>query len=269
MKDCHVHTTLSHDGISSIADYIAYAPAIGVDEITFTEHYDDYTGLDTKLFPVNMAEYYDQYLQNHTNPKVKINFGIEIGLQPHIVNLVNHLTNQYPLDFIIGSSHITCKKDVGSDPSFFDGYSRKENYLRYFSEVLKNILSHDQFDVYGHLDYIVRYGNYAETKIAYQEFQEILDEILKSLIKKGKGIEINTSGFRYGLGSAHPNPDIIKRYKELGGQIITLGSDAHKIQDVCSHFPAVLDMLEQVGYQELAIYHHRSPDFIKISEFRK
>ena len=269
MKDCHVHTNLSHDGISSIAEYMAYAPTIGVDEITFTEHYDDYTGLKTKLYPVNIAEYYGQYLQHKNDDIVKINFGIEIGLQPHIVDFVNCLASQYPFDFIIGSSHITCKKDVGSDPSFFDGYSRKENYLRYFNEVLQNILLHNQFDVYGHLDYVVRYGSYAETKIEYKEFQEILDEILISLIKKDKGIEVNTSAFRYGLGNPHPNCDILKRYKDLGGKIITLGSDAHKTQDLCSHFNEILDVLEQIGYTEMAVYHHRIPDFIKIDDLKK
>ena len=175
------------------------------------------------------------------------------------------MVKQYPFDFIIGSSHITCKKDMAMDKSFFEGYTRNEAYLRYFKEVLENIKLYDnEFDVYGHIDYVVRYGNYAEKKIDYEEFREILDKILINLIKKDKGIEINTSGIRYGLGSPHPNIDIIKRYKELGGKIITIGSDAHKIEDLGKDFDIAYNMLKEADFREVAIYHNRKPEFIKI-----
>lgn len=269
MKDCHIHTNISHDGISSIEEYLKYASLIGVDEITFTEHYDDYTGLETKLKTLDVLDYYNQYLLYKNDKILKTNFGIEIGLQPDLVNKIEKITNQYPFDFIIGSSHITCKKDMAMDKSFFDGYSRKEAYLRYFKEVLQNIILYNQFDVYGHLDYVVRYGGYASKKIEYNEFKEILDEILINLIKKDKGIEINTSGIRYGLGNPHPNIDVIKRYKELGGKIITMGSDAHKTEDLAKNFNEAFDILENIGYREVAIYHNRIPDFVKIKQLRK
>ncbi len=269
LKDCHVHTNISHDGISSIEEYLKYAPVIGVDEITFTEHYDDYTGLETKLKTLDVLDYYNKYLLYTNNDALKTNFGIEIGLQPDLVNKIESIATQYPFDFIIGSSHITCKKDMAMDKSFFEGYSRREAYLRYFKEVLQNIKLYNQFDVYGHLDYVVRYGGYDSKKIEYSEFKEILDEILINLIKKDKGIEINTSGIRYGLGNPHPNIDVIKRYKELGGKIITIGSDAHKIQDLAKNFAEAFDILEHVGYKEIAIYHNRVPDFVKIKEMRK
>lgn len=264
MKDCHVHTNISHDGISKYEDYIKIAKQKGVDEITFTEHWDDYTGLETKLKTLDVSKYKEEYLKYKNDAVLKTNFGIEIGLQPDIVNKVKDIVNKYPFDFIIGSSHITCKKDMAMDKSFFEGLTRKEAYLKYFKEVLENIKLYDEFDVYGHIDYVVRYGGYAESKIDYIEFKEILDEILLSLIKKDKGIEINTSGIRYGLGSPHPNIDIIRRYKQLGGKIITMGSDAHKIEDLAKDFNIALDILENVGFNEIAVYHNRRPDFIKI-----
>jgi len=248
---------------------LKFASFIDVDEITFTEHYDDYTGLETKLRTLDVLDYYNKYLLYKNDNILKTNFGIEIGLQPDLVNEIENMTTQYPFDFIIGSSHITCKKDMAMDKSFFDGYSRKEAYLRYFKEVLQNIILYNQFDVYGHLDYVVRYGGYASKKIEYSEFKEILDEILINLIKKDKGIEINTSGIRYRLGNPHPNIDVIKRYKELGGKIITMGSDAHQIQDLAKNFNEAFDILEDVGYKEVAIYHNRIPDFVKIKQLRK
>ncbi len=186
MKDCHVHTNISHDGISSYQDYINIAKQKGVDEITFTEHWDDYTGIETNLKTLDVSKYMEEYLKYKNDSVLKTNFGIEIGLQPDILKKVKVLVNKYPFDFIIGSSHITCKKDMAMDRSFFDGLSRREAYLKYFKEVLENIKLYDEFDVYGHIDYVVRYGGYAESKIDYMEFGEILDEILLSLIKKDK-----------------------------------------------------------------------------------
>ena len=269
MKDCHVHTNISHDGISSIDTYIKFAYRIGVDEITFTEHYDDYTGLDTKLKTLEVSKYYEEYLSKKNDSLLKTNFGIEIGLQPDIKNSIKKLVNSYPFDFVIGSSHITCKKDMSMDKSFFEGYTKKEAYLRYFEEVLENIKIYDEFDVYGHFDYVVRYGEYNCKKIEYDDFKEILNEILINLIKKEKGIEVNTSGIRYGVGNPHPNIDILKRYKELGGKIITIGSDAHKINDLAKDFDIAFEILENVGFKEVAVYHRRKPDFIKINELKK
>lgn len=267
MKDCHVHTNISHDGISSISEYLEVAPSKSIDEITFTEHYDIYEGLNTNLKTLDVGYYYTEYLHQKNENRLKTNFGIEIGLQPDIVEQIRTMVLQYPFDFIIGSSHITCKKDIAKDKSFFEGLTRKEAYLKYFKEVLENIkLYNNEFDVYGHLDYIVRYGGYLEKKIIYDEFREILDEILISLIKKDKGIEINTSGIRYGLGSLHPNIDILKRYKQLGGKIITLGSDAHKIDDLGRDFDTAYEMLSEVDFKEIAIFHKRIPEFIKIKK---
>lgn len=268
-KDSHVHTTISHDGISSMKEYLEVGNKMNVDEITFTEHYDIYDGLETNLKTLDVENYYNCYKNLKNETDTRINFGIEIGLQPDIVSRIKETVKKYPFDFIIGSSHITCKKDMAMDKTFFEGYSRKEAYLRYFNEVLENIKLYNEFDVYGHLDYVVRYGGYLEKKIEYDEFKDILDEILKLLILKDKGIEINTSGIRYGLGNPHPNIDILKRYKELGGKIITVGSDAHKIEHLAKDFDIAFNILEDIGFNEITIFHERKPEFVKIKELRK
>ena len=267
MKDNHVHSTISHDGKSTVEQYVHIAPSLGVDEITFTEHYDDYVGIDTKLSTLDVENYYKTYLTYKEKFDFPINFGIEIGLQPHITESVKALVSKYPFDYIIGSSHITCKLDMAYDKTFFEGYTRREAYMRYFSEALENIRLYDEFDSYGHLDYVVRYGGYAEKSIDYNEFAEILDEILLALIKKDKGLEVNTSGLRNGIGKTHPNETILRRYRELGGKIITLGSDAHRAEDLAGNFREAAGLLEEIGFREVAFYRNRKPDFISISEF--
>lgn len=270
MKDCHVHTSISHDGISSIEEYLNIAKEKNVDEITFTEHFDIYDGIKTNLKTLDVDKYLEEYLKRKDDSKVKTNFGIEIGLQPDEYTKIHNMVINHDFDFIIGSSHITCKKDMSMDKSFFEGLTQKEAYMKYFNEVLENINKYYyEFDVYGHLDYVIRYGGYDNKKIDYDDYKEVLDPILMTLIRKDKGIEINTSGIRYGLGMPHPNLDIIKRYKELGGKIITVGSDAHQTKDLASYFEMAYSMLEIVGFSEVAIYHNRRPDFVKIKSLYK
>ena len=267
MKDSHVHTNISHDGISKIEDYFEHAKEKNIDEITFTEHYDDYYGIITNLKTLDVRKYQEIYYRVKDDSKVKSNFGIEIGLQPceGVYRQIKTMVKYVDFDFIIGSSHITDRKDMAMDKSFFEGLTRKEAYLKYFKEVLANIKKYNnEFDVYGHLDYVVRYGGYLEKKIEYNEFREILDEILINLIRKDKGLEINTSGIRYGLGAPHPNKEILKRYKELGGTIITVGSDAHKVEDLGSNFDIAFEILKDCGFTEYAVFHKREPEFVKI-----
>ena len=103
----------------------------------------------------------------------------------------------------------------------------------------------------------------------YNDYRDILDEILNELIRKDKGIEINSSGIGYGLGSPHPNIEILSRYKELGGKIITMGSDAHKSKELVRDFNILFDILEQVGFNEITVFHQRVPNFIKIKQLKK
>ena len=271
--DQHVHTKISHDGISPIEDYLNHAKEKNVEEITFTEHFDDYKGVETDLKTLDVREYKEKYLSKKDDSKVKTNFGIEIGLRPESYDLISNTVKNNNFDFIIGSSHITCGKDMAYDKSFFEDLTPHEAVIKYLTEVLENIRLYDiEFDVYGHLDYVIRYiiKNYGNvmTKIDYNEFQEILTEILISLISRDKGIEINTSGIRYGLGYPHPNIEIIKRYKELGGKIITIGSDAHKVEDLSSNFEDVYDILDSLNIDEIAVYHERVPQFVKVKDLK-
>ena len=272
--DQHVHTNISHDGISPIEDYLNHAKEKNVEEITFTEHFDDYKGVETNLKTLDVKDYKEKYLSKKDDSKVKTNFGIEIGLRPESYELISNTVKNNNFDFIIGSSHITCGKDMAYDKSFFEGLTPQESIMNYFNEVLENIkLYKEEFDVYGHIDYVIRYvmkyyGNDIN-RINYNDFKEILDEILLSLINSNKGIEINTSGIRYGLGYPHPNIEIINRYKELGGKIITIGSDAHRIEDLSSNFEDVYDILDSLNIDEIAVYHERVPQFVKVKDLRK
>lgn len=266
-SDYHLHTTFSHDGIATMEEQIKKAITLGLKELCFTEHYDIYEGLKNNILQTidveNYVTNFQQYKEKYKK-QIRLKLGIEIGLQPDIKEIVRKMVEQYPFDFIIGSSHITCKKDIAMDPTFFEGLTQKESYTKYFKEVLENVKQYDEFDVYGHIDYIVRYGGYENKTIKYSDYQEILDEILTNIIQKGKGIEINTSGYRYGLLEPHPNREILTRYKQLGGEIITIGSDAHKVEDMCANFEKAMELLKQIGYKNYTIFENREPQFMPL-----
>ncbi len=171
------------------------------------------------------------------------------------------MKNHY--DFVIASSHVVDKCDLCTN-DFFEGKTKFMAYLGYFADVLNNVKTCDFFSVYGHIDFINRYGNYADKKMVYGDYKFITDEILKTLIEKGKGIEINTSGYRYGLGHTHPQFELVKRYKELGGEIITVGSDAHVPEDIAKDFDKAYKMLEEAGFKYLTLFTDKKPEFVKI-----
>ncbi|MBR6270591.1 MAG: histidinol-phosphatase HisJ family protein [Lachnospiraceae bacterium] len=264
MKDTHVHTSLSHDGKSTAKEYLTAAPGLGVDEIIFTEHFDYYDGVETKIITLDVEEYRRTYEALRPQGGLKIGYGIELGLRPEYREKLIAMTDTHDFDFIIGSSHLTAGRDIAYDPVFFEGKTRHEAYMVYFNEMLENVRIFDDFDVYGHMDYVVRYGGYDEKTIDYREFGDVLDEILATLVKKGKGLEINTAGYRYGLPFAHPNISILRRFRELGGEIITIGSDAHHISQLASHFDRAYEMARTAGFTYYAIFRGRRPEFYKI-----
>ena len=270
--DQHVHSNISHDGISTYQEHINYAKNHGISEITFTEHFDDYKNIKTNLKTLDIDKYKQAFDEIKDNSKIKTNFGIEIGLRPESKDVIKGMVNTNNFDFIIGSNHITCGKDMAYDTTFFDGLSKEEAITKYLEDVLINIKTYyDDFDVYGHLDYVIRYVSkyYGYlVKMDYQLYQELLDEILKTLIAYNRGIEVNTSGIRYGLGIFNPNIQILRRYLELNGSIITVGSDAHCYQHLASYFNIVYNILEFIGYQYITVYHDRIPEQISIKSLR-
>ena len=264
-----MHTRFSTDSDADIRDMIESALKKGLQSICITDHIDkDYpfhedTGAEAFLVDLDeyfpkLAEWKEAYAE-----KIQIRRGIELGLQPHLAGFYEELTNQYPFDFVIGSSHVMHGVDPYY-PAYWENHTEEEGYQEYFESILENIAVFDGFDVYGHIDYVVRYGPNKNASYSYQKYADIIDEILKALIIKGKGIEINTGGFKYGLGHPNPTEDIIKRYHELGGEIITIGADAHQPEHVAFDFEKVPSILKEAGFTHYTVFKNRKPEFIPI-----
>lgn len=261
--DTHMHTHFSVDSEASSAEMIQASIKAGVSGICFTDHLDLEEAQTTpELFPLDIPSYFREMkdLQSQFSGRFPIYIGVEIGLQTYLKDLLPEIIRQHPFDFVIGSSHWVNGEDPYY-PEYFVGKIEDEAYREYFESILENLAVFDCFDVYGHLDYIVRYGPNTNRYYTYEKFADVIDEILRILIEKGKGIEINTGGFKYGLGHPNPTEAILKRYREMGGEIITVGADAHKPEHVAYDFGKVANILKDAGFRYFTVFCGRKPEF--------
>lgn len=266
--DCHMHSDFSADSPTPMEEMVRRAIACGMKGICFTEHLDpDYPKTPDGLeFPLDFPAYQQKLfeLKERYHSQLEIRFGIEIGLQMHLSDYFHQFLREYPFDFVIGSSHVV----HGADPyypEFFKNRSEQRAYMEYFESILENLSVFDEMDTYGHIDYIVRYGPNQNRFYSYGRYQDILDEILKKLIEKQVGLEVNTGGYHYGLGEPNPCTAVIRRYSQLGGEIITIGADAHTPDKIGYAFDKAAKVLLECGFRYYTIFKERKPEFIRLS----
>ena len=263
--DYHLHTNYSSDSAADMEDVIKRAVSLGLEEIIFTDHW-DYVYPD-KYFPYQIN--YNDYIINLDRlkylykDKIRIILGVEIGIGPHLGPAVSKFVSKYNFDFVIGSIHDINGKDLYLD-NYFDGLTKEDAYNGYFNYFVDSVRAVADINVLGHIDYASRYGNFEDPEVRYDEYSEIIDILLKETISRGKGIEINTSGFRYGINNVYPQMKILKKYKEFGGEIITVGSDAHKACDVAKDFDKAYAILKEAGFSYITLFRNRKPEFVKI-----
>ena len=263
LSDLHIHTCFSSDSTTDPESIIKKAIELGMPYICFTDHNefeyeDDLFILDTGAYFDTLRELKDKYSKN-----ISVLIGVEQGLEVSKKTKINDFLKSHPFDFIIGSSHTV----NGTDPyypEYFNGRTTYEAICEYFSSVLDNLNTFDNFDVYGHIDYVIRYAIDKDDDYCYEKYKEYLEPILKTIISKGRGIEINTGGLRSSINETNPSLEIIKKYKELGGTIITIGSDAHKLEDVAAGFDIAKTYLLEAGFDYYNVFINRTANVIKL-----
>lgn len=262
--DVHMHCGFSNDSETRPEDMVESAIAKGLSVICFTDHYDkdNLDWGDEAIFDVE--SYFQKMiaLQEEYRDRIDIRIGAEIGMQPYLAEYYQNFMAQHPFDFVIGSVHSVLEHDVALD--FFQKHSDPEGYKIYFEEMLQDVQKIKSYDVLGHLDYIVRYSNQGSKGFDLNDYMDIIEEILKQVIVHGKGIEMNMSGLKYGLGAPHPQPEIIKRYRELGGEIITVGADGHIPEHIAYDYHLADDILKSCGFKYYTEFKGRKPVFVKI-----
>ncbi len=263
--DYHLHSCFSGDSEAPTEDMLKKGLERGLSLMCMTEHLDlDYPYEDV-TFDLDTDAYFQEMrgLQEAYRDQIELRIGAELGLQPHLGDAYRDWLSDKSFDFLIGSTHLVDRLDPYY-PDFWAAYEPAAGISRYLDVTLKNIRSFDDFDVYGHIDYIIRYVPKGERVFSYRKHADQVDAILKLLIRKGKGIEINTGGFKAGLSEPNPCRDILRRYRELGGEILTMGSDAHTPEYVAYRFEDAKEILRECGFRYFTVFRERKAEFLSL-----
>lgn len=264
--DVHMHCIFSSDSDAAPEEMILGAIEKGLEVICFTDHYDK-DNMDWGQEDIfNPEEYFRVLnpLREKYKERIDVRIGVEIGLQPHLAPYYGRFVKKYPFDLVIGSVHSVKRTDIAFG-TLLRAHTDEEVYRMTLEETLEDVRLDGSFDVLGHLDYVVRYGREKEAGYSYKKYADLIDEILRELVSRGKGLELNMAGLKYGLPFAHPHPDVLKRYKELGGEIITVGADGHKPEHIAYDFHKVSDILKEAGFLYYAEFRERQPFFKRLA----
>lgn len=266
MIDYHVHSTFSSDGHNTIMELCESAVKNGIREIAITDHFEPSMANEYCL-SYNQKGYwaYITRAKQMFKGRLKIKLGVELG-QPHLFPQVSSaILADFPYDYVLASAH---KLSEGMDVSEID-YSQvsEEEVCSMYLRQLKELIYWNDFDCIGHLDLIKRYSASVYKKnISLTCQYELLKEVLQLAIRSGKGIEINTSGLRQAPQETMPGLDVVKLYKDLGGEILTIGSDAHFAEDVGKGLLEAVGMARDAGFRYITVFNNRKPEWIGITE---
>jgi histidinol-phosphatase (PHP family) len=274
LYDQHTHTYFSGDSSEEPENYIKRGLELGLSGVTFTDHMDyDYPYEPAGIFEFDVDKAFAEFdsLKEKYRGSFDIGKGIEIGLRTEagkceeMRERLNRLIGEREYDAVIGSVHMLDNIDL-----FYADYWKDKDpracVENYFKAVLFAVGYYDCFDIFGHLDYIIRYAPCEKSFYVPSDYRDITDEILKKLIERGKALEVNTKSLKpdYGLNAPNPGPEVIKRYIELGGELLTLGSDAHFKEALAYRFDTGEEILKSCGVKYIAVYRNRKPVMMKL-----
>lgn len=191
---------------------------------------------------------------------VEIGFGLELGMQSHLPARYEKLAQEWPFDFLTASQHLVGKADPYY-PEVWKERSEKEIISCYYEEMYDNIRKMKDWDTLSHLDYIIRYipGRQDSVYDSLAFHREIIAAILEYVIRQGKCLEVNSAGIRHGLGQPNPSSSILMLYRDLGGEQITIGSDAHTPEDIALGFSGTEKLLLECGFRAYTVFQGRIP----------
>lgn len=257
LADYHVHTYYSDDSECPMERMLERAVHLGMDEVAFTEHVD--YGVKTEE-NCDYRRYFEETsrLRERYEGRVTIRTGIEFGVQTHTIPLFRKDFEQHDFDFVILSNHQVGNKEFWNQ-AFQKGKSQDEFQKAYYEAIREAAQNYKEYSVLGHLDMIKRYdlcGEYPDERIL-----DIVEQIFRMIIPEGKGIEVNTSCFRYGLKDLTPSKNILKLYRSMGGEIVTIGSDAHEAAHLGTYVPEAKEILKGLGFRHFCTFDKMKPIF--------
>ena len=261
--DLHLHSSFSFDGKADMAAVCQAAAEKGFAEICFTEH----TSVNLETCPTYYALDYAEYarqidvMRDRYAGRLRIQMGIEL-CEPHAKPPEMDLWMKgKPFDVVLGAVH---NLDGLSLRRYAAAHTAAEAYSRYFEEEMR-LAKHADMDVLAHLDLMKRYAFAPHGNYGFADYCEIITEILKVILQRGIALEVNTSGLRNDVRELFPKLEILTAYRQMGGERITLGSDAHTLQDMGHGLQETQTLLRSLGYGYICVFENRTPRMIALA----
>ena len=267
--DVHIHTEASSDSKTTIEDQLDRAVKLGMKYVCITDHQDyDYPQWHS-TYQLNENGDVDAYVEKLLETReaykgrIEMLLGIEFGLQPHLAAKHNKVYADYPFDMVIGSTHIFEGRDT-EDQTLYEGRSKEASIRAYFETELENMTVTDGYDTVGHLDYVLRDIPGKNEGFTYAQYADLIDAMLLTAIRKNKAVELNTKSLVVGMRDSSPGREVFKRYRELGGELVTLGSDAHFPERIGACFDIAGDLLKDAGFTYYCVFKNHQPEFLPL-----
>ena len=267
LVDTHTHTGFSFDGLQTAQELLLAARLAGLDGVCVTDHYEKDIFSSAGKESIFLLDDYFQMMLPIRRDNTRAPFflvGVELSYLPHLKEFFAGFVRQHPFDSVILSLHVIDGVDPYYDPSLFNG-DRRKAYSHALDVMVEMIHACPDFDIVGHFDYFSRYASGQDRKMTYHLLADEFDTLFRAIIGAGKALELNTRTISKmqaaGLSGqdAWPDPSIIRRYVELGGELITLGSDAHKSSEPGFLLSETADWLAALGCRWLTYYKNRRP----------
>lgn len=253
-SDYHVHSSFSFDSEASVEENIKKAIELNMKQLCITDHHEFYWPNPKEDATIDIDTYFStlSLLKEKYKNQIDLLIGVELGLTDSKGLGLSYDANKmcydfikkHSFDFVIGSCHLV----EGRDPwhkEFWNGKDDRQVFEQYFTEMLSILKDFHFMDTLGHLDFVARYSPNGIKNYSYFDYSDLFDEILKILIENDIKLEINTNNILKGFDFPNPHPDIIKRYTELGGRYVTIGSDAHNTKHIGSNFKIAEDIVNK------------------------
>lgn len=269
MYGFHNHSIHSHDGKNTVFEMCESAIEKGLKGIAFTDHVDLTLFEERNIYNETLGLKQDVLkAKEQFKGKLDVFFGMELGEEYYQPELAKKMRDIGGYDVILGSLHFLPTIGAECDIAYADipiwSQNRIKEILEEYLNVLLFMAKKTDIDVLAHITYPLRYINCIYKKnFDDKVFYPVYEEILRTLIKRNIALEVNTSNAK-SLNVFLPHAEIVKKYFELGGELITVGADAHNINNVDNGLKEGLQLLKDVGFKYYTIFNERKPKMIKL-----
>lgn len=265
MQDLHMHCKFSFDSHTNPEENIKSCINNNIKIMAFTDHIDKYCQKNADDMTFDLDDYFStiNLLREKYKKDIKILTGVEIGIAYENKDIINKIIKDNPFDFIIGSIHAVEFVDVWGQRKIIEK-DPINSFRKYYSYMIDSVKAIKDFSVLGHIDYIDRYINDKSLIPKYESYEDLIEKLLKELIDTNRGIEVNTAGFRNNLPHANPKDNILTKYKLMGGDIITLGSDSHTPNTCGYMIDETIKHIKDLGFNHISYFENKIEKQIKI-----